>query len=141
MMQQPSVLEGIDNSEWISEDEKPTPEKLPRIPFWGVLIRPIPIRKKTKGGIILPDKTKDDIAYLTTVGKVLALGEEAFSQFEKNGVRPKKFDVGDLVVYGKHAGKRFLYQGIKMIIIDERDVDMVIQDAGDIDPGFNVVRY
>ena len=37
-----------------------------------ILVRPVSIKSETKGGIILPDSTKEDIAY-TTVGQVVAL--------------------------------------------------------------------
>ena len=63
------------NDEWISNKEAPDPEVLPHLPGYHILIRPVAIREKTKGGILLPDKFKDDAKYLTTLGRVLKVGE------------------------------------------------------------------
>ena len=59
------------NDEWITNKESPDPDVLPNIPGYHVLIRPVAIREKTKGGILLPSKFKDDAQYLTTVGRVV----------------------------------------------------------------------
>ena len=74
-MQQPALQKSIKNDQWISGDEKEVsdPSPLPTIPGYNILIRPVSIKAKTKGGIILPDSTVDDMAYLTTVGKVIAI--------------------------------------------------------------------
>ena len=67
------------NDEWISNKEAPDPEVLPHLPGYHILIRPVAIREKTKGGILLPDKFKDDVKYLTTLGRVLKVGELAYA--------------------------------------------------------------
>ena len=63
------------NDDWITGKESPDPKVLPNIPGYHILIRPVAIREKTKGGILLPDKFKDDAKYLTTLGRVLKVGE------------------------------------------------------------------
>ena len=71
-MQQAHLGKAMKNNLWTTdEDEQPDPDVLPELPGFHVLIRPVSIKSQTKGGIILPDSTKDDMAYLTTVGRVL----------------------------------------------------------------------
>ena len=77
-MQQVQLGNAIKNDMWITEDEVNDPSPLPELPGYHILIRPISIKGVTKGGIVLPDSTKDDMAYLTTVGKVLSIGDVAY---------------------------------------------------------------
>ena len=74
----------LKNDEWIDiEDEVSDPTNLPELPGFHVLVRPVSVKSKTKGGIFIPDSTKDDMSYLTTVGKVIALGELAYKDVDK----------------------------------------------------------
>ena len=69
----------IKNDLWITDpEEMPDPQPLPTLPGFHVLVRPVSIKSVTKGGIFLPDSTKDDMSYLTTVGQVLSLGTLAY---------------------------------------------------------------
>lgn len=72
-MQQPSMGAATKNDMWITEEHVEDPAVLPVIPGFHILVRPISIKEKTKGGLYLPDSVKNDIAYLTTVGKVLSV--------------------------------------------------------------------
>ena len=90
------------NDDWLSESTIPDPEPLPKIPGYRLLIRPVPIRAKTKGGIILPDKAKDDMKYLSTVGRVLSVGDLAYEDKDKFQKGPW-CKPGDYVCYGKHT--------------------------------------
>ena len=82
-MQQPSMGRATKNSEWITDDSVADPDVLPHIPGFHILVRPISIKEKTKGGLLLPDSVRDDIAYLTTVGKVLVIGDDAYMDEDK----------------------------------------------------------
>ena len=67
------------NDDWITNEDIPDPEVLPKIPGYNILVRPVSIKSETKGGLILPDSVKDDMAYLTTVGRVLSVGDLAYA--------------------------------------------------------------
>ena len=101
----------VKNDDWITENNVPDPDPLPELPGYHVLIRPVSIRKETKGGILLPDQFMEDVKYLTTVGRVLAIGESAYQDKTKfpNG---KWCSEGDYVTYGRHVGHKFIYKGI-----------------------------
>jgi len=96
-MQQVSMAKTIKNDAWISKEEQSNPDVLPELPGFHVLVRPVSIKQKTKGGILLPDSTRDDMAYLTTVGEVVALGDLAYHDMEKFAKGPW-CEVGDMFV-------------------------------------------
>ena len=83
-MRQVQMGNAIKHDEWIDiEDEVSDPTTLPEMPGFHVLVRPASVKNKTKGGIFIPDSTKDDMSYLTTVGRVIALGDLAYKDLEK----------------------------------------------------------
>lgn len=137
-MMHPEAGTAIANDDWISDDSTPDPTPLPSVVGWSLLVRPVVIRSKTKGGILLPAKTKDDIAYLTTVGRVLALGSMAYTGpnfVMTDGSLCKPWcKVGDFVCYGKFKGTKFTYKGVKLLLINDDDVRMVLANPDDLNP-------
>ena len=96
-MQTVAMDKAVKNDQWISNEEDiPDPKKYPTLPGYNVLIRPVSVKGITKGGILLPDSIKSDMAYLTTVGRVVAIGELAYMDKEKFP-KGKWCDVGDYV--------------------------------------------
>lgn len=125
----------IANDDWISDAEVPDPTPLPNVVGWSILVRPVPIRTKTKGGIIVPAKTRDDIAYLTTVGRVLACGPLCYNRGDMllDGMVTPWCKVGDYVCYGKFKGTRFAYKGVKLLLLNDDNILMTISSPSDID--------
>ena len=131
----------LKNDEWIDiEDEVSDPTTLPEMPGFHVLVRPVSVKNKTKGGIFIPDSTKDDMSYLTTVGRVIALGDLAYKDLDKfpNG---DWCGVGDYVCYGKHAGTKLYYQNVKLLLLFDDQVIMRVRDPKDLDPTFNLSKH
>jgi len=140
-MRQVQMGNALKNDEWIDiEDEVSDPTTLPEMPGFHVLVRPVSVKNKTKGGIFIPDSTKDDMSYLTTVGRVIALGELAYKDLEKfpNG---DWCGVGDYVCYGKHAGTKLYYQNVKLLLLFDDQVIMRVRDPKDLDPTFNLSKH
>ena len=128
----------LKNDEWITDAEIPDPTPLPKIPGYHILVRPVSVKGKTKGGILLPDSTKSDMAYLTTVGRVLKVGDLAYQDDKfSDGAWCKE---GDYICYGKHSGNKFMYKGVQLLLIFDDDVKMVVEDAKDLDPTFNLTN-
>lgn len=128
----------IDNGEWITDEEvKINKKDLPALPAYHVLLRPVSIRSKTKGGIYLPDKVKDDVSYLTTLGKVLKLGDIAYKDTVKfpNGPWCQE---GDYVCYGKHTGQKFVFKGVKLLLVYDDQIIMKIGNPKDLDTTYNL---
>lgn len=128
----------IRNDDWISEEKIPDPTPLPTIPGYKVLVRPVAIRAVTKGGIILTQHTTDDLKYLTTVGRVLAVGKAAYTDHDRYPVGPW-CKPGDIVAYGRNSGTKFLYKGVRVLLLFEDQIEMVLENPGDIDPMYNIV--
>ena len=133
MQAAPSSLK---NDEWITNEEVADPKVLPEIPGYHILVRPVSVKQTTKGGIILPDSTKSDMAYLTTVGRVLKIGNLAYQDPKFDGKPWCK--EGDYVCYGKHTGDKFLYKGVQLLLIFDDAIKMVVEEAKDLDPTFNL---
>ena len=128
----------VKNDQWISnEGDIPDPDVLPSLPGDNILIRPVSIKNVTKGGIFIPDSTRDDMAYLTTVGRVIAVGEVAYQDEIKfpNGAW---CEVGDYVCYGKHTGTKLFYKGIKLLVLFDDQIMMKVENPKDLDPTFNL---
>ena len=126
----------LKNDEWITEENVEDPNPLPEIPGYHILVRPVSVKQATKGGIILPDSTKSDMAYLTTVGRVLKIGNLAYQDSKFDGKPWCK--EGDYVCYGKHTGDKFLYKGVQLLLLFDDAIKMVVKDAKDLDPTFNL---
>lgn len=125
----------ISNDQWITAEDVPDPSPLPRIPGVGILVRPVPVRRKSAGGILIPESVRSDLEYLSTVGKVLALGELAFKDEDiyRTGpwVKP-----GDYVVYTKYAGSKLWWKGVQLLIIKAGAIELVVDKPADIDSNF-----
>lgn len=126
-------------SDWLTPDEVPDPKVLPRVTGWRILVRPVTVAQRTKGGIIVPDTTLDDVHRATAVGRVLTMGSLCYKHPQFQGETWCK--VGDLVCYGKFDGVKYLYRGVKMVMIEDKDVRMLIENATDIDPHFALAHY
>ena len=137
-MQQVEMGKAVKNNLWITDPEEvEDPEVLPELPGFHVLVRPVSVKSQTKGGILLPDSTKDDISYLTTVGKVVALGDLAYLDKDKFPAGAW-CSIGDYVCYGKHAGQKLFYKGVRLILLFDDQIILKVEDPKDLDPTFNL---
>ena len=139
-MQQAHMGNSIKNDLWITDEEEvKDPDVLPELPGYHVLIRPVSVKSKTKGGIFIPDSTRDDMSYLTTVGRVVSVGDLAY--IDKNKFPTGAWcQVGDYVSYGKHLGTKLFYKGVRFILLFDDQITMRVQDPKDLDPTFNLTK-
>ena len=138
-MQNVTMGRAIKNDMWITEEELPNPDVLPELPGYHILIRPVSIKQTTKGGIFLPDSTRDDMAYLTTVGQVVAIGDLAYHDMEKFQKGPW-CQLNDYVCYGKHAGQKIKYKGVKFILLYDDQIIMKVENPKTLDPTYNLSK-
>ena len=139
-MQQVQMGKSVKNDLWITDPEEvEDPEVLPELPGFHILIRPVSVKSQTKGGILLPDSTKDDMSYLTTVGRVVSLGDLAYMDKDKFPAGAW-CNVGDYVCYGKHTGTKLLYKGVRFILLFDDQITMKVGDPKDLDPTFNLTK-
>lgn len=131
-MQQVAMGGAVKNDLWITDKEDvPDPSPLPELPGYHVLVRPISVKSQTKGGIFIPDSTKEDMSYLTTVGQVIALGDLAYAEKEKfpNGPWCKQ---GDWVVFGRYAGSRLKIEGGEVRLLNDDEILGTVESPEDV---------
>ena len=113
--------------------EKYIPEasKLPKPTGWRLLVLPHRGQGKTKGGVILSDKTVEETQIATNVGLVLAIGPDAYNDKERfpNGAWCKK---NDWVIFARYAGSRLNIQGGELRILNDDEILGITDDPESI---------
>lgn len=107
--------------------------------LWRVLVCPVQPRKMSKGGIALPDAVQDGEEHLNYIGRVVSMGPLAgkSEKFENPNWVPSQgtspggkylWDVkeGDIVVYGRYAGQRMEWKGVKLLEVNDDEVLAVV---------------
>ena len=122
------------NEDWITDNELGDPVDLPHIPGYMILVRPHQVGTQTKGGLLMTKKSQDDVQFVTTVGKVMSLGDEAYNNKTKPWCK-----VGDYVTYARYAGSKCYHKGYKLLMINDDEVQSVVSSPDDIDPNFDVL--
>jgi len=86
----------------------------------SVLVIRVEDEKKTKGGIIIPDTTKEK----PQKGRVVAVGQ---GKMGEDGKRlPLDVKVGDHVIFSKYAGNEIKIDDIEHLFIKEADILVVV---------------
>lgn len=88
-----------------------------------VVIRPTPREEMTKSGIVLPDTAKEK----PQEGTIIAAGPGRISD---DGERePMDVKQGDKVLYAKYAGTEFKVDGEELLIVSQKDILAIVEDA------------
>lgn len=95
---------------------------------YKVLIAPKTVEEKSKGGIIIPDQTKERDQFAQMEGELVAISPLAFTYAnaaEWNGAeRPKP---GDRVLFAKYAGAVVKGRdGVDYRIVNDKDIAAVL---------------
>ena len=86
-----------------------------------IVVRRVAEEEKTKGGIIIPDTSKEKPAE----GEVVAVGPGKAN--DKGVVRPLEVKKGDRVLFGKYSGNEIKLEGVEHIILREDEVLGIIE--------------
>ena len=68
---------------------------------YKVLIKPVKVEEKTKGGIYMPETAQDKEKFAVIKGQLIATGSIAFTDPHWGEATPK---IGDMVMYDRYAG-------------------------------------
>ena len=112
--------------------KKPLEEmSLPKPTGWRILVLPYKAKEKTKGGIILSDKTLTESQIATNCGLVLDIGPDAYNDKDKfpNGPWCKK---KDWVLFARYAGSRIYIDGGEIRVLNDDEILGTIEDPEDI---------
>lgn len=137
------------NDAWLNDQDVEIPKGLPEPTLWRVLVMPVQPRRKSRGthgvSIALPDTTQDSEGYLNYIGRVLKLGplagkNEKFENPEWRAVKDSPalssrtpqylwgVKEGDWVIYGRYAGQRMEYEGVKLVMTNDDEIIGTIAD-------------
>ena len=113
------------------ETKKKEEAKLPEPTGWRILILPHQGKGKTKGGVILSDKTVEETQIATNVGLVLKVGPDAYNDADRypNGPWCKK---DDWVIFAKYAGSRLNIEGGELRLLNDDEILGVVEDPESI---------
>ena len=112
--------------------KKPLEEmSLPKPTGWRILVLPYKAKEKTKGGIILSDKTITESQIATNCGLVMDIGPDAYSDKERfpNGPWCKE---KDWVIFARYAGSRIYIDGGEIRVLNDDEILGTIEDPEDI---------
>ena len=103
------------------KEEIPETSKLPVPTGWRILVLPHRGKGKTKGGVILSDKTVEETQIATNVGLVLAIGPDAYNDKDRfpNGPWCKE---KDWVIFARYAGSRLNIEGGELRILNDDEI-------------------
>ena len=105
--------------------------KMPKPTGWRIVVLPYKAKEKTKGGIILSDKTITESQIATNCGLVLDMGPDAYNDKDKfpNGPWCKK---KDWVLFARYAGSRIYIDGGEIRVLNDDEILGTIEDPEDI---------
>ena len=113
-------------------------DRLPQPTGWRVLIAPFTPPKKSKGGILLNQKTLEEDAIQTNVGYVLRMGPLAYADKERYPTGPW-CEEKQWVIFARYAGSRFRLNdekraafGSEVRILNDDEILGTILDPDDI---------
>lgn len=91
--------------------------------FDKVLVKPDEVEVKSKGGIILPEQTRDKEKHARMEGTLIAVGANAFT--ESAWLEPPR--VGDKILYDKYGGCLIVGKdGVEYRLINDVEIGAVI---------------
>jgi len=129
----------LHDNDYISDPNIPDPENLPKMLGWNILVRPYPIEKITRGGIILSASDAEYTRNATNVARVVDVGPCCWNRSQHRNRDGEQFDwvkIGDFVSYPRHVGKMRNYKGVTFVVladdeINERLIDPMVFDEDD----------
>ena len=106
-------------------------DRLPQPTGYRLLVIPYYPKEKTKGGVYIPDATRDRESFATVVAYVVKMGPDAYKDADK-------FPTGaycsekEWVLMGRYAGNRFKVEGLELRLINDDNIIAKILDPRDI---------
>jgi co-chaperonin GroES (HSP10) len=84
--------------------------------------------EKTQGGIIIPDKPKDEDRFQGKIGLVIAMGPGAFKDDAVAKFHGQTISVGDWVLVRPSDGMEMFYNGCSLRLFQDVDIRKRITD-------------
>jgi co-chaperonin GroES (HSP10) len=119
------MTEQVAVNEVVTDEEME--QQIPKPVGYRVLIALPTIEDKYDSGLIKSDRTLHEEKILSTMGIVLDMGAEAYSDKERfpNGPWCK---VGDFVMFRPNSGTRFKVNGQELRLLNDDSIEAVVPD-------------
>jgi co-chaperonin GroES (HSP10) len=119
------MTEQVAVNEVVTDEEME--QQIPKPVGYRVLIALPTIEDKYDSGLIKSDRTLHEERILSTMGIVLDMGGEAYSDKERfpNGPWCK---VGDFVMFRPNSGTRFKVNGQELRLLNDDSIEAVVPD-------------
>lgn len=107
--------------------EKELDQQLPKPVGYMVLVALPKVEEAYQSGIIKADRTRHEEYILATMGAVIDMGEEAYSDKDRfpNGPWCK---IGDFVMFRPNTGTRFKVNGSEYRLMNDDSIQAVVAD-------------
>jgi co-chaperonin GroES (HSP10) len=119
------------NTEDPSQMDLSAIDRLPQPVGYRLLVIPYYMKKKSAGGIIIPDSVRERESFATVAAYVVKVGPDAYCD-------ANKFPTGawcdekSWVLMGRYAGNRFKVDGLEVRLINDDNIIATILDPADI---------
>ncbi|PWA08436.1 co-chaperone GroES [Pueribacillus theae] len=87
-----------------------------------VVLKPLKEEEMTAGGIVIPDQSKEK----PTKGKVVAVGK---GRYQDKKIIPLQVKKDDTVIFSKYAGTEVKIGEEEYLILDEKDILAILEEA------------
>ena len=130
-MESTSKIIGLKTDKKSKEGGESELSKVPKPTGWRIVVLPYRGIGKTKGGVLLTDKTIEDSQLTASVALVLDTGDDAYKDKEKfpNGPWCKQ---GDWVVFGRYAGSRLKIEGGEVRLLNDDEILGTVETPEDV---------
>ena len=124
-------IEDNPNSKDPSKLEASALERLPQPVGYRILVIPYYMKQQTKGGVFIPDATRERESFATVAAYVVKLGSDAYTD-------TGKFPTGawgsekSWILMGRYAGNRFKVENLEVRLINDDNIIATILDPSDI---------
>lgn len=102
-------------------------QQIPKPVGYRVLIALPTIEEKYESGLVKADRTLHEERILSTMGVVLDMGAEAYSDKERFPTGPW-CKVGDFVMFRPNSGTRFKVNGQELRLLNDDSIEAVVPD-------------
>ena len=111
--------------------KKSTKERIPQPTGYRVVVMPFQGFAKTKGGIVIPDETRERESLATVVAYIVKLGPDAYKDKKKfpSGAYCKE---GEWAIIGKYAGTRIKLEDGEIRILNDDEILGTILEPTDV---------
>ena len=109
----------------VTDDEME--QQIPKPVGYRVLIALPTIEEKYDSGLVKADRTLNEERILSTMGIVLDMGAEAYSDKERFPNGPW-CSIGDFVMFRPNSGTRFKVNGQELRLLNDDSIEAVVPD-------------